>query len=104
MPTFNDPYATFTQEDVGRYIYFKRYRWYHLAWDWIRTRLFKKETNLQHRYMITGIFRCTEAIVEPTFFCPGCKKIRPYSHGCDDAMPELCDDCWAIRQEEKGTT
>lgn len=28
------------------------------------------------------------------FRCVGCERLVPWSFGCDDDMPEHCDDCW----------
>jgi len=34
------------------------------------------------------------------FTCIRCRRRVPWCRGADDALPEHCDDCWAL---EKGT-
>lgn len=98
--TLTCSYATFTKEDVGKYLYIhKRYGWWARLKDWFRTKVFRKESNLIQRYMITDVYGCESVHVQPTFFCPSCKQVRPWEHGCADDMPEICDTCWAARQE-----
>lgn len=30
----------------------------------------------------------------PTFTCAWCRRDVPWSEGCSDDMPEVCDECW----------
>ena len=47
---------------------------------------------------------CRKGCTNPEFWCePGqvftccfCKKLTPYCKGCDDDLPDACDDCWVI--------
>jgi hypothetical protein len=35
-----------------------------------------------------------------TFVCLGCRKEVSWDKGCDDDLPNFCDDCWAKANEE----
>jgi hypothetical protein len=38
---------------------------------------------------------------DKTFVCLGCRKEVSWDKGCDDDLPNFCDDCWAKAHEEE---
>lgn len=37
-----------------------------------------------------------------TFKCDCCTRLMPWCRGCWDEYLDICDDCWADRQNTKG--
>lgn len=57
-----------------------------LGWVNGKTRKMVKVTGCKH-----GLANCGDCAI---FRCDACDKVVPYSFGCDDDMPNACDDCW----------
>jgi hypothetical protein len=77
------------------FVIFKKLRWYHRLWHTILTLLGKEcyaFKLIETRPWLVELDR--------VWLCPGCWKYQSWSRGCADDHPELCDDCWAERQEE----
>lgn len=90
-----DKYLTFEKEDIGKHFSLRHPFWFQRLWWWFLA-LFGKDTETD-RYVVVSVWPPGSIQVERLFVCPKCCTLKPYSEGCADESPELCDDCWEAK-------
>ena len=88
--------AGFTTDDIGKVIQMK-VGWRIRAWYWIKRYLLRHKIDPPGLFVITEVKNCTWVEIEPAYFCYQCKRVVPWSFGCADELPHVCDDCY-VRQ------
>lgn len=68
-----------------------------------RDRLFKNEPKDPGVPINTTCLMCntyTGCSKHHRYKCKGCKNVYSWAFGCDDDMPDRCDNCWAAAHPE----
>lgn len=82
----------FSPNEIGSVIQMK-VKWRTRIWYQIQRHLLRRKVDPPGLFVITNV-KHTWAEIEPAYLCYSCKRIVPWSFGCADDLPHVCDDCW----------
>lgn len=83
----------FSSKDEGKAIQMK-VGWWERPWYLIQRYLLRRKVDPPGLFIITQVKNATWVEIEPAYMCYDCGRTVPWSFGCADDLPHVCDDCY----------